>query len=108
MLGEVCIELSNGEVTSADKQVVLEFVAQVKRRRGYVKVGGDVYRLTSLQWHTPSEHHVNGVAYPMELQLVHEHVRTGAPLVVSVFYVLGEENEAIEPIFFAVERRCGL
>ncbi len=98
VLGEVCLEVANGELTPNGTEIVPEFVASV-HNLGHLRVCSDVYHLKSFHWHTPAEHLVNGVAFPMELHLVHEHVRTGDPLVVAVLYVEGAHNDAIDPIF---------
>ena len=37
---------------------------------------GTTYRLAQLHFHTPSEHHVRGTFFPMELHLVHVAVDT--------------------------------
>jgi len=98
VLGEVCLEVANGEQINGTQEIVPEFVASV-HNLGHLRVCSDVYHLKSFHWQTPSEHLVNGVAFPMELHLVHEHVRTGDPLVVAVLYVEGAHNDAIHPIF---------
>ena len=35
---------------------------------------GDVYWLTEISFHTPSEHSINREYYPMEIQMVHQNI----------------------------------
>ena len=56
---------------------------------------GNSYRLLQLHVHEPSEHWVNGAAYPMEMHLVHKDSH-GHVLVIGVLIELGEENEEID------------
>ena len=46
-------------------------------------VGNDTYRLVRFEFHAPSEHTVEGVSYPAEVQLVHES-ESGEAAIVSV------------------------
>ncbi len=61
------------------------------------KEGGASYRLKEMLLRTPSEHDVQGMFYPMELQLVHE----GADkklLIVAIFIKSGASNVALQSI----------
>ncbi|XP_062112757.1 alpha carbonic anhydrase 1, chloroplastic [Humulus lupulus] len=39
---------------------------------GSMEVNGKTYSLKQMHWHSPSEHRLNGVRYPVELHLVHQ------------------------------------
>lgn len=64
-----------------------------------LRVGSEVYELRQFHFHAPSEHTVSGVAYPMELHLVHAD-RLGNNAVVGVLLEIGgTPNPLIEEIF---------
>merc|ERR1712078_808700 len=57
--------------------------------------------LTPLQfhWHSPSEHSIDGVIYPLEVHLVTQTNVTGDLAVVGVMYKYGEENSLLEKLW---------
>jgi carbonic anhydrase len=60
---------------------------------------GTNYRLAQFHFHTPSEHTLDGVSYPLELHLVHVD-STGAPaVVVGLFIKRGARNTALGAAF---------
>lgn len=61
------------------------------------------YVLESLHWHTPSEHLVDGVAFPMELHLVHRQPETGDILVVGVLSIDGPHEPVLDSVFAGFE-----
>jgi carbonic anhydrase len=65
-----------------------------------VAFDGDLYELKQCHFHTPSEHQIDGVTYPMEMHCVSTHPDTnsdGAPeyLVVAFLYKMGQASSAI-------------
>lgn len=65
-----------------------------------VAFDGDRYELKQCHFHTPSEHQIDGVTYPMEMHCVSTHPDTngdGAPeyLVVAFLYKMGRASSAI-------------
>ena len=56
---------------------------------------GQQYRLTRIRFHSPSEFTVNGRAYDMEAQLLHESA-DGKLAIVSVFLEKGNENAVLQ------------
>ncbi|KDP37301.1 hypothetical protein JCGZ_06755 [Jatropha curcas] len=64
---------------------------------GALIIDGKNYKLIQLHWHSPSEHQINGVHYPLELHLVHL-AEDGARSVVAVLYKYGPENPFIAKI----------
>ena len=55
------------------------------------------YRLRQFHFHDPSEHHIDGKVFPMEIHLVHEDAR-GHLLVVALLVTLGEKNSLLANI----------
>lgn len=67
---------------------------------------GEVFALLQAHFHDPSEHHLDGVTYPMELHLVHKRP-DGGLAVVGVLFKDGDANAALEPFFAALPRKKG-
>ena len=59
--------------------------------------GERTYQLETITPHTPSEHHVDGKSYALELQLLHSQV-FGDVAVVSRLYDIGEADPLIQEI----------
>ena len=55
---------------------------------------GASYHLLQLHFHEPSEHHIDGISYAMEMHLVHKNSQ-GQILVVGVLIQPGAENQEI-------------
>jgi carbonic anhydrase len=73
---------------------------------------GKVYTFKQLHFHTPSEHRVDGITYPMEMHLVH--TRRGASpdgipdyLVIGVFLRMGNPNRFIAEFLNAIPEEEG-
>ena len=58
--------------------------------------GGETYDLLQFHFHTPSEHRVNGISYPMEVHLVHKNAATGKLAVIGILFEEGAENELLK------------
>jgi len=58
---------------------------------------GSSYRLVQFHVHTPSENHVDGKAYPLEIHFVHQG-ENGKAAVIGVFVKEGEKNPSFEKI----------
>ncbi|AMP20375.1 hypothetical protein AZF37_03610 [endosymbiont 'TC1' of Trimyema compressum] len=59
---------------------------------------GDVYWLTEISFHTPSEHSINREYYPMEMQMVHQNI-DGHYLIIGIFFEIGDESNIIGDAF---------
>lgn len=59
----------------------------------YFNFGQAQYELFEIQFHTPSEHKLDGFALPMEIQLIHKS-DDGTTAVLSVFAKIGDEPNA--------------
>ena len=55
------------------------------------------YQLEAVTAHTPSEHHIDGKSYPLELQLLHSQT-FGDVAVVSMLFEIGDENPVVQEI----------
>ena len=63
----------------------------------YINLENRRYELTHYQLHTPSEHQLDGFAYPAELQLVHDDGQ-GNQVAVSVLFREGDKNPHLETL----------
>lgn len=54
------------------------------------------YDLVQIHFHTPSEHTVNGVRYPIEIHLVHQSKEKDRYTVLAIFGIEGQESETLE------------
>lgn len=72
-------------------------------------VDGQDWRLKSFHFHHPSEHTVEGRAFPLEIHFVHEDAQGGRGLAVAgIFVRSGAFNPTLETIFSAMPREPGL
>ena len=65
---------------------------------GALTLDGVPYKLVQFHFHTPSEEHVNGKAYPMVAHLVHKS-DDGKLAVIAVLLKQGKANAALKPVF---------
>lgn len=63
-----------------------------------ITVNGKTFELAQFHFHAPSEHTVEGKAYPMEAHFVHKNAQ-GELAVVGVFLEKGETNAALTPVW---------
>ncbi|MFF9042231.1 carbonic anhydrase family protein [Streptomyces sp. NPDC014892] len=79
-----------------------------------LRVGADRYELVDVHWHTPSEHTVGGVAFPMEQHMKYRRV-TGAAdaagreedsgfAVVGVFVHPGQADDSLDRLLTSARR----
>ena len=54
------------------------------------------YDLVQIHFHTPSEHTVNGIRYPIETHLVHQSKEKDRFMVLAIFGIEGRESETLE------------
>lgn len=67
---------------------------------------GHSYQFLQLHFHDPSEHHIDGTSYPMEMHLVHKDSE-GKLLVIGVLAQEGEEHNEINLAGAWVEKQVG-
>ena len=68
--------------------------------------GERTYQLESVHPHTPSEHHIDGKSYPLELHLLHSQV-FGDVAVVSMMFDIGDANPVVQEIIDNVPGEIG-
>jgi carbonic anhydrase len=74
---------------------------------GSIRLGGRTnYSLIQFHFHTPSEEKINGNAFPLVAHLVHKNDE-GTLAVVAILFMLGDENQALKPIFDAMPEEEG-
>ncbi len=64
-----------------------------------IRVQGTDYRLAQFHFHTPSEHTLDAVSYPLELHLVHVDANGAPAVVVGIFIKRGAVNQALATAF---------
>ena len=67
---------------------------------------GQSYQFLQVHFHDPSEHHIDGMSYPMEMHLVHKDSE-GKLLVIGVLAQEGEEHNEINLAGAWVEKQVG-
>lgn len=72
-----------------------------------VEVDGGTWTLVELHFHSPSEHSLDGLHYPMEMHLVHAGPDGRPGLVVGVFLVQGGDNPGLAPVFASLPKDKG-
>lgn len=69
------------------------------------------YTCNQFHFHTPSEHLIDGVTYPMELHLVHseydEKTQNDLYFVISVLFKMGEKNDFIDRLIQDIPKKVG-
>ncbi len=62
-----------------------------------ITANGITYAFKQMHFHTPSEHLIDGITYPMELHIVSEEENSTTPhyLVIAVLFKMGAENRFI-------------
>ena len=90
----------------------LGHTVQVKYDEGNtIGYEGRVYDFKQFHFHTPSEHLIDGVTYPMELHMVHmlkqEGSRTPVYMVVGLLFKEGKVNPFLDKIINAIPDSTG-
>ena len=67
---------------------------------------GHSYQFLQLHFHDPSEHHIDGMSYPMEMHLVHKDSE-GKLLVIGVLVQEGKEHQELAQAGAWVEKQAG-
>jgi|TARA_R110002124_G_scaffold91842_1_gene233630 carbonic anhydrase len=92
-----------GAGTFLDNGHTLQFTPDAA---GRTLIGSDAYDLVQFHFHAPSEHTLNGTAYPLEIHFVNRNA-DGALAVVGVFVGEGKTNPALAALLAAVPAQEG-
>ena len=90
---EVDYENSSIGLFNNGKTLFVNYFAKAK-----ILLNKTKYKLIRLQFHTPSEHRVGGIEYPMEIQFYHRSAENNVAMI-SVFVEQGETNPLLEKIW---------
>ncbi len=95
--------------TSKEHVTNLGHTVQVRMDPGSsLEFDGETYDLRQFHFHTPSEHLLDGVTYPMEMHLVHTlRDDPGQFLVVGVLFKEGQENPLLATLIQTVPNEVG-
>jgi len=63
----------------------------------FVSIRGQRYQALQFHFHSPSEHHINGKSFPMEIHVVHAN-EAGDLAVIGVMYEIGERNPLLDKL----------
>ena len=93
----------NTEITSVEN---LGHTVQLNFAEGStVPVDGKVYRFKQLHFHTPSEHLIDGMTFPMEMHIVNlseSQKDSSSYLVIGLLFKMGSENKFIKEFLSSV------
>lgn len=93
----------NDEITSIEN---LGHTIQLNFAEGSsATIDGKVYKFKQLHFHTPSEHLIDGVTYPMEMHVVtvsKDQKDSASYFVVGILFKMGHENKFIKEFLNAV------
>jgi len=67
---------------------------------------GHTYRLLQFHFHSPSEHHIQGKAYPLEAHLVHAD-NEGNLAVIAVMFTEGDDHPTIASVWTHMPMKAG-
>ena len=88
--------VASGDPLDGRPRAIVQVVVTPPPGAAELRVDGRAYELTSLHWHTPAEHAIDGRRPPMELHLVHADA-DGGILVVGVLYSDGPAQPRASP-----------
>lgn len=74
---------------------------------GTARIAGQSYELLQYHFHSPSEHTVDGRAFPMECHFVHIDKKTGKLAVLGVFIEPGAPNETLSALWANMPKTSG-
>jgi carbonic anhydrase len=113
------IDLTNARIDPKLKPIVFnyrrsgaEFLQRGSRfeveieHGNWVEIEGDRFGLTTISFHTPSEHYINGLPWEMEIQL-HHRSTTGDEATISLLVAPGRSPEAIDQLWAHLPKESG-
>ncbi|KAK1264160.1 Bifunctional monodehydroascorbate reductase and carbonic anhydrase nectarin-3 [Acorus gramineus] len=84
---------ANGTLVDSGFNIQLRYDDSV----GGLIIEGKNYTLKQMHWHTPSEHTIDGIRYPVELHLVHRSEDNDIA-VVAILYNLGDPDPFLDQL----------
>lgn len=72
-----------------------------------ISYNGKVYDLLQFHFHAPSEHHVDGKAFPMEVHFVHKNKADGDLAVIGVFLEPGAPHDVLSMLAKSFPAKAG-
>ena len=90
---EVHYEAGGNEIINNGHTIQVNFIPGSK-----ISFDGREFELKQYHFHAPSENHINGESYPMEVHLVHADP-AGNLAVVAVMFVEGETNTSLASVW---------
>ncbi|MEM6446641.1 MAG: carbonic anhydrase family protein, partial [Cyanobacteria bacterium P01_D01_bin.123] len=94
-------------VSSQNPQQRPHHSGELRAWKHTLTLDGQPYELLQFHFHDPSEHTVEGSAYPMEVHLVYKNEETGGLAVVGFFLDEGAENEVLQTIWDEIPAEAG-
>lgn len=90
----------------------LEHTVEIEYDSGsYITFDGINYSCRQFHFHTPSEHLIDGITYPMEIHLVHSNIGDSTKnhyyFVISVLFKMGRKNEFLQEFIDNVPNEIG-
>jgi carbonic anhydrase len=73
---------------------------------GNIALNKHTYKLRQFHFHEPSEHHIDGKTFPMEMHLVHQD-ETGHILVIAVMMDIGPEHKVLKKLLSWLPNQIG-
>ncbi len=73
---------------------------------GWIELADERYELAQFHFHSPSEHTVNGSAFPMEIHLVHKNA-AGQLAVVGLLVAEGASNSVLDVVWSHIPAQAG-
>lgn len=98
--------------TSHEKVENLGHTIQVDYDNGsFIEYDHKNYSFKQFHFHTPSEHHFDGITYPLEMHMVHQDMATDSSkhyVVIAVLFKEGDENAFLAEFLDAIPQEEGV
>ena len=97
--------------TAKEKVENLGHTIQVDYDNGsYIEYDKKIYYFRQFHFHTPSEHHFDGITYPLEMHMVHQENMSDTSehyVVIAVLFKEGERNKFLDEFLDAIPEHEG-
>lgn len=65
---------------------------RLRWKGGFLHIDGILYELHEAQFHTPSEHTIDGKRYPLEMQMMHKNAKNSDMAILSILFKLDDKD----------------